>query len=136
MKLNISHNNDDKKELISSVNEDNMVLVEGNSIDLTCCTNIDAYPEPIFKWYKQHIQNLNEIELINTNNIKLNGNNFKTKFDICNKIELNLNRYDNYYIYKCGVYNSLNTQGLNQTLRLSVECKYTILWCFHIDIII
>jgi hypothetical protein len=97
-------------------------LIEGDKIRLNCCTNADVSPPAKFKWYK-NTQISSNYELINSNNVKLLNNEFKLDDVLCNSVELNVNRYDNDYEYKCIVSNEALENGLNDTVKLTVECK-------------
>ena len=92
-------------------------MIEGDKIRLNCCTNSDVNPQVKFKWFK------NDFELINSNNVKLLNNEFKLDDILCNSVELNVNRYDNNHEYKCVVSNEVLESGLNDSIRLTVECK-------------
>ena len=112
-------------------------LVENDLINLECCTNGDANPQPSFEWLKLP---------------RSRGHKLKSGFDainpfvlssaaatapaarpnylssggrICNSFELNMTRQDNNYMYKCMVSNEAlaNTLTIEDNLMLSVECK-------------
>ncbi len=114
-------------------------LVENEKINLECCTNSDANPQPLFKWYKLSRNQANEdddaillqkSDSINQKNIYYNSEN-----RICSRLSLNLSRYDNDYVYKCSVGNEalINKKSLNENLKLSVECMYLFLFLFALN---
>ena len=104
-------------------------LIEGDKIKLKCCTNADANPQVQFKWFKQSYNKTlaAEVEIINNNNVKLFSIDISHDL-VCSTIEVNVNRYDNNYEYKCNVQNEALNSGLNETIRLAVECKFLFLF--------
>ena len=100
-------------------------MIEGDKVRLNCCTNSDISPQAKFKWFKSGRSTSAATELINTNNVKLLNGYWLSEDakDLCNSVELSVNRYDNNYEYKCSVSNEALVTGLTDTIRLAVECK-------------
>lgn len=127
-------------------------LVEGELVHLECCTNADANPTPIFEWHRvpavaQRSQpaasNLtadlidsrvsvrlpsNHVHHHSTSLIKSNQELVRrgsTPPRLCNRLRINLTRFDNLYNYKCMISNEalVNRKPIEDTLTLAVECK-------------
>ena len=122
-------------------------LVENEKINLECCTNDDANPQPLFKWYrlarnqasKQQQQLIineyndeDDVILQKADSINHKYIYYNSESKICNRLSLNLTRYDNDYVYKCTVGNEalINKKSLNDNLLLSVECMSCFIFLF------
>ena len=93
-------------------------MIEGDRIKLNCCTNSDANPQVKFQWAIDD-EKLNRIKLLNNKVEEVTSDG-----QLCNSIELNVNRFDNNYDYKCTVTNEALVNGLSDSIRLRVECKF------------
>ena len=117
-------------------------LVENDLINLECCTNGDANPQPSFEWIKMPrtrggagsnysgraklksgFDTINPFLLTAENR---RPNYLSSSGRICNSFELNMTRQDNNYLYKCMVSNEAlaNKLTIEDNLMLSVECKF------------
>ena len=105
-------------------------LVENDKIKLECCTNNDANPSPLFKWYKLARQGVKSLSTVSADavliqqNVLENTDYLKNKH-LCNYLHLNLTRLDNEFIYKCSVSNEALSYNvyLEDSYKLSVECN-------------
>lgn len=115
-------------------------LVEGELVHLECCTNADANPTPNFEWHRMPVTraNLTDLERVS---VRLSPNHvhhhssslIKNNQELvrrgsgsrlCNRLRVNLTRFDNLYNYKCMISNEalVNRKPIEDTLALTVEC--------------
>ena len=116
-------------------------LVENDLINLECCTNGDANPQPSFEWIKlprirssnsrpKNMATYSKSDLDSLNPQLLFAQDLRPNYmnsgRICNSFQLNMTRHDNNYMYKCMVSNEAlaNKLTIEDNLMLSVECKF------------
>ena len=112
--------------------------MENNLVNLECCTNSDANPQPRFEWSRMAKKQAksrshsrpfdNDTQKTNSEIVYLSGG------KICNVLQLNLSRYDNNHFYKCSVSNEalINKKSLDDNLFVIVECKLKLRGFFEV----
>lgn len=133
------------REVVNGVEKNEEVtenVVEGELVHLECCTNGDANPPPVFEWHRTARANLTDLERVSvrlpvnhvhhhsSSLIKSNQELVRHGSDadarLCNRLRVNLTRFDNLYVYRCMISNEalVNRKPIEDSLSLTVECKH------------
>lgn len=89
-----------------------MRYVENDKVELECCTNGDANPEPEFTWFHYH-NIVNHMESLSYRNMNQK----------CSRTIVKLSRKANGIPFRCHVSNEAVKEPLRSNLQLNVECN-------------